>query len=131
MAGVDRNTLQPQANFPNAVQALGVILSTRLYSRVMRRGFGGGVAELLGRAMTPELMGLFRQMLATSINLWEPRFRVRRVTFEGSVDGVRLGQATLRIDVDWRPRALQNDFRVEGSRSFRLLSNAQVEVLTP
>lgn len=129
MSGVDRHTLQPQANFPNAIQAVAVIVSTRLYGRVMRRGFGGGIAEILGRAMSPDLMGLFQQLLATSIDLWEPRFRVRRVLFEGSVDAVRLGNAKIAIEVDWRPRALEGDFRVDGTRQFALMARDSVLVV--
>lgn len=129
MVGVNRHTLQVQSNFDNALQAVEVIISTRLYSRVMRRSFGGGIAEILGRAMSPGLMGLFQQLLATSIDLWEPRFRVRRVTFEGSLDAVRLGNAGVSIEVDWRPNALRGDFRVSGSKQFRLFTGDNVQVL--
>lgn len=122
MAGVDRNTLLPMANFPHALQSVEVILSTPLYSRVMRRQFGGGLLELLGRMMSPRLMALFQQLLATSIDLWEPRFRVRRVRFKGSADEVRLGKAGVSIEVDWMPRALLGEFTVEGTRLFTIMA---------
>lgn len=129
MAGIDRQTMLPIGNFASALQGVEVIVSTRLYSRVMRRGFGGGVVEVLGRAMSPALMGLFAQLLATSIDLWEPRLRVRRVRFNGSLDAIRMGNASVAIDVDWRPGALLGDFRVDGTRSFRLLVGERVETL--
>ncbi|MEM1410489.1 MAG: GPW/gp25 family protein [Pseudomonadota bacterium] len=128
MAGVNRHTLQPMANFPHALQSVEVIFITRLFSRVMRRGFGGGLAELLGRLMTAGLMGLFKQLLATSIDLWEPRFRVRRVSFRGSADEVRLGRAGVSVEVDWRPNALLDDFTVHGTRLFTIMAQDTVTV---
>lgn len=128
MAGVDRQTLQPLANFPSALQSVEVIFTTRLYSRVMRRGFAGGLVELLGRLMSAELMGLFQQLAATSIDLWEPRFRVRRVTFQGSPDQVGLGRAGVCIEVDWRPNALRGDFTVDGTRRFTVMMQDTVTV---
>lgn len=122
MAGVDRQTFQPMANFPHALQSIEVILSTPLYSRLMRRHFGGGLLELLGRMISPRLMALFQQLLATSIDLWEPRFRVRRVRFKGTADEVRLGRAGVSVEVDWMPRALLGDFTVEGTRLFTIMA---------
>lgn len=122
MAGIDRQTMMPMANFPHALQSVEVIVTSRLYSRVMRREFAGGIIELLGRMISPALMALFKQLLATSIDLWEPRFRVRRVTFNGSADEVRLGRAGVSVEVDWRPRALQGDFTVEGTRLFTIMA---------
>ncbi len=58
----------------------------------MRREFGGGVVELLGRAMTPALFAAWKQLVATAIDLWEPRFRVRRVLVTGSVEEIRTGR---------------------------------------
>lgn len=116
MSGVDRATGTAIGNFASACQGVEVILSTAIGERLMRRQFGGGVVELLGRLMRPELFAAFIALIATAIDVWEPRFRVRAVRFTGAVDQVRQGQAGIAIEVDWRPRGHLGDFRVEGVR---------------
>jgi phage baseplate assembly protein W len=120
MAGIDRRTGKILNNFDHALQSVEVILSTRLGSRLMRRQFGGGVAELLGRAVTLPLFSLFQQLAATSIDIWEPRFKVRRITPQGTVEQIRAGSVGIRIDVDYRPRGHLGDFTVERVVSFDL-----------
>ena len=120
MAGIDRRTGKIISNYDSALQAVEVILSTRIGTRIMRRQFGGGVAELLGRAVTPPLFALFLQLVATAIDTWEPRFRVRQVVPLGTVDEIRAGQVGVRFDVDYRPRGHLGDFTVERVLSFGL-----------
>ena len=129
MAGLNRETFQPLGNFDHALQSVEVIVSTRLMSRVMRRHFGAGLVELLGRLMTSNLFAAFAQLLATAIDLWEPRFRVRRVTVDGEVDAIRRGQAGISIEVDWRPGALLGDFRVERVEQFRLMLGPRIQTV--
>ncbi|MCX2722612.1 GPW/gp25 family protein [Roseibium salinum] len=118
MSGLDRTTFRLTDNLAHTLQSVEVILSTNIGSRVMRRPFGGGVAELLGRAMQPRLFALIQQLVGTAIDLWEPRLSVRRVSFAGSADEVRLGSATIVIEVDYRPRGHLSDFAVERNLSF-------------
>lgn len=86
----------------------------------MVRHFGAGVVELLGRMLSARLFAAYQILLASAIDLWEPRFRVRGVYPSGSVDSIRLGNAKLRIDVDWMPRGHLGDTTTEGVRSFSL-----------
>ena len=118
MSGVDRHTGKLIGNYQSALQALEVIFTTRIGERVMRRHFGGGLAELLGRAMTPSLFAAWQLLLAVGIDLWEPRFRVRGVYVAATPTDLRLGKAGVRVEVDWRPRALAGDYSVDGVRSF-------------
>lgn len=120
MAGIDRRTGKLLSNLESAYQGVEVTLGTRLASRVMRREFGGGVVELLGRALTPSLFAAWRQLVATAIDLWEPRFKVRRVSYSGSVDDVRRGIAAVQIEADYRPKAHLGDFTVERVVTFSL-----------
>lgn len=121
MAGIDRRTGRVIDNLASAYQGLEVILTTRLSSRVMRREFGGGVIELLGRLMVPSLFMAWQQLVATSIDLWEPRFAIRQLTPTGSVEEIRTGSAGLHIEADYRPRAHLGDFTVERVVGFTLL----------
>ena len=118
MTGTDRYTGKPINNFQSALQGVEVTLTTFLASRLMRREFGGGVAELLGRLTTPALFAAFQQLIGTAIDLWEPRFKVRRVGFAGTVDELRLGHGDLNIEADYRPRGHLGDFTVERVVSF-------------
>ncbi|WP_108459195.1 GPW/gp25 family protein [Devosia naphthalenivorans] len=113
MAGIDRRTGKVIDNLTSAYQGVEVTLTTRLSSRVMRRQFGGGVVELLGRSMVPRLFSAWQLLIATAIDLWEPRFATRRVTPTGSAEQLRLGQAGLVIEADFRPSAHLGDFTVE------------------
>jgi phage baseplate assembly protein W len=120
MADIDMHTGQVIDNYRSALQSVEIIFSTRIGSIVMLREFGAGVVELLGRLMTPVLFATFQQVIGTAIDLWEPRFRVRRVAISGSANGIRLGQANFSIEADWRPRAHLGDFTVESVRNFNL-----------
>lgn len=120
MAGIDRQTGRVISGLDSAYQGVEVTLGTRLASRVMRREFGGGIVELLGRSLTPPLFAAWRQLVATAIDLWEPRFKVRRVGYTGTVEEIRRGHATVQIEADYRPRAHLGDFTVERVVSFNL-----------
>ncbi len=119
---VCRWTGKPIGNLESTLQSVEIILTTRLRSRIMNRSFGAGIIELLGRKMTLPLFGMLRQLIATALNLWEPRLRVRRVGTSGTLDELRLGQATIVIGADYRPGALADppDLRVERRISFSL-----------
>ena len=97
-------------------------------SRVMRREFGGGIAELLGRLMTPALFAAWRQLVATAIDLWEPRFRVRKVMLDGSTEALRLGSAHMTIEAEFRPRGHLGDFTVERVVTFGIDFGQRVRV---
>lgn len=120
---IDRQTGELIDNYDSAVQAVEVILGTRLNSLVMLREFGGGVIELLGRLMTPALFGAFRTLIVASIDTWEPRFEVKRVDFHGEVDDVRLGRAEFSITVNWRPRGHLGDFTVASTNQLFVKPN--------
>jgi len=120
MADIDRNTVEVIDNYASALQSVEVIFTTRISEMILMRHFGAGLVELLGRLMVPALFAAFRTLLAAGIDIWEPRFRVRRVDLNGSVDEVRQGRAGFHIEVDWRPRAHLGDEAVEGVRTFGL-----------
>eukprot|EP00903_Cladosiphon_okamuranus_P001615 g1613.t1 len=84
-----------------ALQSVEVILSTDIGSRVMRRSFGGGVAELLGRGLQPRLFAAVQQLIGTAIDLWEPRLHVRRVTFAVLPDLSTLPKPEVIEEVDY------------------------------
>lgn len=120
MAGVDRHTGKVIDNFQSALQGVEVVFTTRLGDRVMRREFGAGLVDLIGRLISVHLMMSFQQLIVTAIDLWEPRFRVRNILFEGSTDEIRLGIAKFGIEVEYRPGGHRGDDRVERLVNFTL-----------
>lgn len=129
MAGFDRRTGRLIDNLTSAFQGVEVIMTTRIGSMVMLREFGGGVVELLGRLVTPALFAAWRQLVGTAIDLWEPRFHVRRVFPVASVEQLRLGHIGLTIEVDYRPRGHLGDFTVERVLRFDIFFGQRVRVV--
>ena len=129
MSGIDRHTGRLIGGYESAVQSIEVIFTTRIGERAMRRHFGAGLAELLGRATTPALFSIWKMLMAVAIDLWEPRLRVRAVQVDASPGEIRLGRAGIKVLVDWRPRALAGDFTVEGTRSFTIRMGQRVSII--
>lgn len=123
MADLDQRTGAVIDNYASALQSVEIIFSTRIGEMVLLREFGAGIIELLGRALTPKTVSAFTLLMAAAIDLWEPRFRVRRVLLTGSVDDLRSGRAGVSFDVDWRPRAHLGDLSVERVETFGFSSN--------
>lgn len=128
MAGIDRRTGMVIDNLACAYQGVEVTLSKRIGSVIMLREFGGGVVELLGRLVTPALFDAWKQLIATAIDLWEPRFRVRRVLPTATVDELRTGKIGLVIEADFRPRGHVGDFTAERVLSFSIFFGQRVRV---
>ncbi len=120
MADFDQRTGAILDDYGSALQSVEIVFTTRLGEMVMLREFGAGLVELLGRLFVPRLFAAFRALVMAAIDIWEPRFRVRRIDLSGSVDEVRLGRAGFNIEVEWRPRAHLGDETVEGVRTFGL-----------
>ena len=78
--------------------------------------------------MTVPLFAAWQMLLAVGIDLWEPRFRVRGVYIAATPSDVRLGKAGVRIEVDWRPRALAGDFSVDSVRSFTIRFGTRLQI---
>lgn len=119
MGGFSRETGLPlQDDWEHVKQSLDVIFTTPKGSRIMRRWFGGFLPRLLGRLAVKPTIGQFYMAIAIDCEQ-EPRFLLRKI--EGGVntiDSFRAGDLKLTLVGDYRPRALQGDFSVEGLRSY-------------
>ena len=121
--GINRFTGRPLSDWPHVVQSILVILSTRIGDRVMRRSFGSAIPGLLGRNLVPATLLRFYTAIAIAIELWEPRFRVRRFEYpdaENSANDLRQGRLGIRMIGDYRPRALSGDMTVETVKTVTL-----------
>lgn len=120
MADVDRRTGETIDNEQSALQAVEIIFSTRVGELIMLRHFGAGVVELLGRAMTSDLFALFRVLVVTAIDQWEPRLNVRGVYLELDSNDAQRGKTNIRIEVDFMPNGHKGDTTVQKQMQFGL-----------
>ncbi|MBB3996880.1 GPW/gp25 family protein [Aureimonas pseudogalii] len=116
----DRRTGARISNYESAVQSVKILFFSQVGEHVLLREFGAGLLELLGRKLTPRLFATFMLLMAAAIDLWEPRFRVRRIIPGGTVDAIRQGQAAFAIEVDFRPNAHLGDDTVESVQTLGL-----------
>lgn len=112
-SGIDRRTGKVLRDLDHVRQSVGVILSTRFGSRVVRRTFGSDVPGLIGRSdlTAPELLR-FKTAIILAIETWEPRLRVVRVVYppaQNTPELMRIGKMGLAILCRYRPNALQGD----------------------
>jgi phage baseplate assembly protein W len=118
--GVNRETGKVLSDWPHVEQSLLTIFSTRIGERVMRRVFGSAVPGSLGKNLTPSTILRFYIAFVVAVELWEPRFRVRKISHPSTSNGaalLRQGKFGFSIEGDYRPRALEGDFTVASTRS--------------
>lgn len=121
MAGIDRETGRILDGFQHVEQSIQVIFATRIGDRVMRRHFGSVGPALLGRLMTPRTVLIFKAALAVAIDLWEPRFRLSRVSVgRDAAEETRLGRLTLILEGQYLPRGHLGDRTSEEPRTLSL-----------
>jgi phage baseplate assembly protein W len=78
--GLDASTGQVLTGWDHCVQSIGIILTTRVGSRVMRRSFGSGLRDLQDRNPDPRTMIEIFGAIAQALRTHEPGFRLRRIT---------------------------------------------------
>jgi phage baseplate assembly protein W len=69
-------------------QSIKDILSTRVGTRVMRRDYGSDVPNLIDRPVNQELSVDIYVAIATALDKWEPRLRLRKASMTPLGDGV-------------------------------------------
>lgn len=122
MAGIDARTGQLLEGWPHVVQSVGILITTMLGSRVMRRYVGSVATLMLGKLVNRRNMLRLMQSIAVAIDLFEPRFKVKSIT-PTTLD--RTGKVSLVIEGEYRPRGHLGDPRPEGTRRITLASNGQ------
>lgn len=76
--GIDREAGSVLSGFGHVKQSIGVILTTPIGSRVMRREFGSELFDLIDRPMTDQVILAVYAATAMAIAKWEPRFALTR-----------------------------------------------------
>jgi len=91
--------------FAEIEQSLEKILTTPQGVRLRREWFGNPGLRLLGQNMTPDTIVLWYTILWTLVELFEPRFKIRRFAVE---DADRLGQLDATLIGEHKPFAHLN-----------------------
>ena len=112
MSGMDRHTGRLLEGWPHVIQSIEAIVSTPIGQRIMREWFGSPLTRLLGENLTQPTFMRFVMAVAIAVDLWEPRFKVRRAAFAGTPEDIRSGVAGFALVGDYRPRALSGDFSI-------------------
>jgi len=134
--GVDRRSGKVLMGWRHVEQSMQVIFATRFHSRVLRRWVGSFVPHMLGESIVPRVITRFFWAIATSIDLWEPRYRIKQVYFMGdalsqwaprsslaAADLLRLGQAIFRQEGVYFPRGHLGDFQPYERRHFGIVGH--------
>ena len=76
---MSRETGQPLTEVEHIKQSLADLISTPIGSRVMRRGYGTQLANLLDQPTSEALFLKCYSTIYTAILLWEPRIEISRL----------------------------------------------------
>ncbi|MGE3784735.1 MAG: GPW/gp25 family protein [Alphaproteobacteria bacterium] len=108
--GFNRDAGSIRAGFDHVRQSIGVILSTPIGSRVMRREFGSELFDLIDRPMTDKVILAIYSAAVTAIARWEPRYSVTGIRVTGAQ-----AEGTLSIEFAgiYYPRGHLGDFTPE------------------
>ena len=111
MTDIDSRTGALLQGFSEVEQSLEKILTTPQGERVAREWFGNPGLKLLGENMTPENVLLWYTIIWTLVELYEPRFRLKRfetnsATRGGELDATMVGEYRPYAHLDWQQSAL-------------------------
>lgn len=109
--GFNRETGVLLSGFDHVRQSIGVILTTPIGSRVMRREFGSELFDLIDRPITDQVILAVYAAAVMAIARWEPRYSITGCRVMGAaVDGV----LSLELTGIYYPRGHLGDFTPAG-----------------
>lgn len=122
------------SDWEHVQQSLRILISTPIGSRVMRREYGCAVHNLVDQKLTTRNILLVYSAVATAIERWEPRFRMKggRVSGAGHVVKSELGRETyaagglLKLEIFgiYYPRGHLGDYSIAEDASLQVVIGA-------
>ncbi|MGB3044200.1 MAG: GPW/gp25 family protein [Xanthobacteraceae bacterium] len=111
--GFNRGSGEVLRDFDHVRQSIGVILTTPIGSRVMRREFGSELFDLIDRPMNDRVILAIYAAAVMAIARWEPRYAVTgcRITSAGAD-----GAIGLEFNGTYYPRGHLGDFTPAGDQ---------------
>lgn len=89
--GFNREAGASLPGFQHVEQSIGVILTTPIGSRVMRREFGSELFDLIDRPMTDQVILAIYSAVVSAISRWEPRYAATGCKIVGAAADGTLG----------------------------------------
>jgi phage baseplate assembly protein W len=111
-SGFGRDAGAALSGFDHVRQSIGVILTTPIGSRVMRRDFGSELFDLIDRPMTDQVILAIYAAAAMAIARWEPRFAVLGCAL---TQASPTGTLSLELSGVYYPRGHLGDFTPEAA----------------
>lgn len=105
--GFNRETGALLSGFDHVRQSIGVILTTPIGSRVMRREFGSELFNLIDRPMTDQVILAIYSAAVMALARWEPRFAITDCQITGAQAD---GTLALQLTGVYYPRGHLGDF---------------------
>lgn len=132
--GMDRFTGKLLQGWQHVEQSLELIFLTPFHQRVLRRWVGSFVPHVLGEIAVERVITRFYWAISTSIDLWEPDYRIRNVAFMGQATPgdlsptatealYRQGNVFFRTEGMWYPRGHLGDFTPYVRQAAGLVTN--------
>lgn len=108
--GFNRDAGSTLSGFTHVQQSIGVILTTPIGSRVMRREFGSELFDLIDRPMNDQVILAIYSACVMAIARWEPRYAITDLKL---TDADASGSLTIELYGSFMPRGHLGDFTVE------------------
>lgn len=96
------------------------IMPTSFGERVQLEEFGSYIPKILQKPLSADLVSVAIWSVTLAVELWEPRFKIKRVLANSTVDDWRAGKLNFTLIGDYRPRAHLGDFTVAREASINL-----------
>lgn len=112
--GINRDAGTILPGFEHVEQSIGVILTTPIGSRVMRREFGSELFDLIDRPLTDQVILAIYAAAVMAIARWEPRYVLTNCKL-AAVD--EAGTVSLEFSGVYYPRGHLGDYSVSQERS--------------
>lgn len=113
--GFNRDAGTLLSGFEHVEQSIGVILTTPIGSRVMRREFGSELFDLIDRPLTDQVILAIYAAVVAAIARWEPRFAVTGCRIAGASAS---GTLSLELTGIYYPRGHLGDFTPAADQQF-------------
>lgn len=111
---MDRISGKSLDGWPHVEQSLGVLLTTPLRSRTMRRALGAGVQRRVDMPISPSTLIDLYADVATAIAKYEPRYRVTRMSLPSAPTP---GAISVLLEGIYFPRGHLGDFSIAQPKS--------------
>ena len=134
--GVNAKTGKVLMGWDHVRQSMERAFATRFHVRTLRRWVGTFVPHILGESAVARIINRFYWAIKWGIDMWEPRYRIQRVRFQGfatkdayspsmvetnGAELLRLGHVIFRNEGIYMPRGHLGDFTPESQRLIGLV----------